>query len=488
MRTGFVVIASALLSFLASAAVMAQSQTVTQNQAEAPARSETLVITGGTLIDGTGGKPLRGAAVLIENGRIAAVGSQASMTFPADAQVIDASGKYLIPGLMDANLHLYLNRDLESLIKYEGRYHEIIIEAAQIALKTGLTTVFDTWGPRAPLVQAREAINAGEVPGARIYLAGNIIGYGGLFSTDFNAPAAEFVSKAFARRLDAMWEQGTGQHLLWATPEEVRAAVREYTTLDVDFLKYGASGHDLHEMRFISFSPRVQQIIVEEGHRAGLTVQAHTSTTESLDLAIEAGVDILTHCDVSGAATVLSDATIAKMAERGIPCSIIPVTQRRLDAMKAVDPNHWLPRYTTNMKDNQRRMIKAGVTLLVSTDAGITNPQLAAEASGVAAVQVDARSTLGEGHFNALVALQELGMEPQAILQAVTRNTAAAYKKDKDIGTLETGKIADLVILNRNPLDDAHHYRDIHAVIKAGTLVDIEALPLAPLISSMVVE
>ncbi|MEJ8569116.1 amidohydrolase family protein [Elongatibacter sediminis] len=454
----------------------------------APAQAADLAITGATLIDGTGSAPVRDAVVVIDDGRISAAGPRTDVRIPQNAEVIDATGRYLIPGLMDANLHLYLNRDLETLIKYEGRYHEIIIEAAQIALKTGLTTVFDTWGPRAPLVRARDAINAGEVPGARIYLAGNIIGYGGIFSTDFNAPAAQFVSRAFARRLDEMWEQGTGQDLLWAEPEKVRAAVREYTSLDVDFLKYGASGHALHEMRFISFSPRVQRIIIEEGHRAGLIVQAHTSTTESLDLAIEAGVDILTHCDVSGADTVLSDETIAKIAERGIPCSVIPVTQRRLEAMNAVDSDHWLPRYTANMKENQRRMIAAGVTLLVSTDAGITHPVLASEATGIGAVRVDPRTTLGEGHFNALVGLEELGMDPMAVLQAATRNIAVAYHKEQELGTIEPGKRADLVILDHDPLEDARHYRSIATVIKDGEVVAIEGLPVAPLISSQEVE
>jgi hypothetical protein len=90
---------------------------------------------------------------------------------------IDARGKYVIPGLTDANLHLFLNPDLETLIKYEDRYHEIVLEAAQIALKTGQTTVFDTWGPRAALVRARDLINSGKAPGSRIYLAGNIIGF-----------------------------------------------------------------------------------------------------------------------------------------------------------------------------------------------------------------------------------------------------------------------------------------------------------------------
>ena len=451
------------------------------------AQAGSLAIKGATLIDGTGADPVKNAAIVIADGRILAAGAASQVVIPDGMNVVDGRGKFIIPGLMDANLHLHLNRDLETLIKFEGRYHEIVIEAAQITLRAGQTTVFDTWGPRAALARARDMIDAGEVPGSRIYLAGNIIGYGGPFSSDFNPAAAAHVSKMFAQRTDAAWEQGTGQALLWANPEEVRQAVRNYADLGVDFLKYGASGHELLEMRFISFSPRVQQIIIEEGHRAGLTVQAHTSTTESLDMALDAGVDIITHCDVSGTDTPLADETIRKLAERKIPCSVLPVTQRRYEAMLAADPDDPMAGYIRTMKINHRKMIDAGVVMLVATDGGIRNPVLAAEATGIAAVEVDSRTTLGEGLFNALVALQELGMRPMELLRAVTSNTARAYKKDQTIGTLEPGKAGDLVILDRNPLVDAAHYRSIHAVVKDGNLVDREALPLAPLISSMVV-
>jgi imidazolonepropionase-like amidohydrolase len=452
------------------------------------AQAEPLAITHVTIMDGTGAEPVRDGAILIEEGRISFSGPRKKLNIPPGTQTINAKGKFVIPGLMDANLHLFLNRDLETLIKYEDRYDDIVVEAAQITLKAGQTTVFDTWGPLPALVKAREKINTGEVPGSRIYLAGNIIGYGGIFSTDFNAAAADHLSQAFVKRSNETWEQNTGQYLLWSTPDQVREAVREYATRGVDLLKYGASGHELHEMRFISFSPRVQKIIVEEGHRAGLTVQAHTSTTESLDLALEAGVDIITHCGVSGMDTPLAMETIQKMADLKIPCSVLPITQRRLDAMLEADPDHWLSRFTQIIKENHKNMIAAGVVMLVATDGGIRNPVLTAEASGLGAIQVDSRTALGEGLFNALVGLQEMGMQPMEILKAVTSNTAQAYKMGEMLGTLEVGKAADLVILDENPLEDAANYRSIDTVIKNGSIVDIDALPLAPLISSMQVE
>ena len=447
------------------------------------AASQTIAITGATLIDGTGRPPIPDAVVLIRDGRIAELGSARQVSIPASATRIDARGKYVIPGLMDANLHLYLNGDLESLIKFEDRYHEVIIEGAQIALKTGMTTVFDTWGPRAALVKARDMIASGQAQGSRIYLAGNIIGFTGPLAPDFRGASAAHVSRAFAKRINETWEQGTGRELLWMPPDTLRAAIRKYTGLGVDFLKYGASGHV--DMNLISFSERAQKVIVEEGHRAGQTVQAHVTSPESIDMAIEAGVDILTHGDISGPLYPIPPETIRKMVDRGVAVSVLAITNRQLEALQKSAPNGVLTPYMKIAAVNIRNMVKAGVRLMLSTDAGIQNPVLLAESPTLASDTVDARVKLGEGHFNALQALEEAGMSAMEILKSATSNIARAYKLDREIGTLEVGKIADLVILDANPLESARNYRLINSVIKDGKVVNLGALPLAPVISTL---
>lgn len=452
--------------------------------AAAPAAdAQTLAVVGATVIDGTGRAPVGNGVVLSVDGKVAEVGTVGSVAVPPDATVVDAAGKYVVPGLMDANLHLFLNIDLETLIKHEGRYHDIVLEAAQIALKSGQTTVFDTWGPREALATAREMINRGEAPGSRIYLAGNIIGFDGPLSADFRAQAAAHVSKAFVSRTNERWEQGTGRALLWMPPDSVRPIIRTYARKGVDFLKYGASGHV--EMSFLSFSPAVQRAIVEEGHGAGMTVQTHTTSVESFDMAVEAGVDIVTHCGISGPTHPLPLEYVQKMVDRGTACSVLPITQRRLDALQREAPDGVLATYMKVAKVNHRNMIEAGATLLVSTDAGIENPVLRAESATLAADTVDPRVKLGEGHFNALAALEEMGMDPMEILKSATAHVAGAYKVDDLLGTLEPGKAADMLVLDADPLESTRNYRRIYAVIKGGAIVDRDALPAAPRISSL---
>ena len=446
------------------------------------ASAQTMAITGGTIIDGTGRAPITDGVIVIRDGKIAAVGAARDVQVPAGVTRVDAKGKYLIPGLMDANLHLFLNADLETLIKFEDRYDEVVLEAAQIALRTGQTTVFDTWGPRAALVKVRDKINAGQAPGSRIYLAGNIIGFSGPLGPDFRQAMAAFVSKAFTKRINDTWEEGTGRELLWMPPDSIRKAIRQYTTLGMDFLKYGASGHV--DMNLIGFSQRVQKVIVEEGHRAGMTVQCHTTSPESLDMAIEAGVDIITHGDISGPTYPIPQETIQKLVDRGISVSVLAVTKRHRDALEKYQPNGVLTPYHKVAAENIRNMAKAGVKLLVSTDAGIEHPMLAAESPVMASDTVDSRTRLGEGHFNALVALEEAGMAPQEVLKSATSNVARAYKVDREVGTLEVGKRGDVVMLEADPLVSARNYRRISSVVKDGRVVDLGSLPVSPVISS----
>lgn len=438
---------------------------------------DTTVVTGATVIDGTGRDPVRDASIVIVNGRIAAIGPSASTRIPKKSQVIDARGKYVIPGLMDANVHLVYGISIEFLARYEGRFEELIAEAAQVALANGLTTIFDSWGPLQPLLTVRDRIAKGEIPGSRLFVAGNIIGFTGPFGRDFNGDAEKTVSKAFRSRIDDLWEEGTGPELMWLTPDSLRHAIRKYAARGMDFLKYGVSGHT--QMEMLMFSPEQQRVIIEEGHRAGIVVQTHTTSVESLRQAIEAGVDLMQHCSISGRVPI-PDATLALMQSRRVWCAVQPLTKTRLEAQVVAAAG--FPRrvfYDELIKVaevNERRMVAERVPVLLATDAGIMSPD---EHDALPeAMKKDESTDLGPAHFLWFKAMAEKGMKPMDAILAATSNIAKAYRKDGEIGTLEPGKRADLLILYADPLADIMNVTKIGTVMKDGVVVNRAALPV----------
>lgn len=447
--------------------------------------TQPVVIRGATIIDGIASQPIVGRAIRIENGRIQEISPDAGRNAPASATVVDASGKYVIPGLLDANVHLLLDIRMETLVRYEGRYPELILEAAQLSLKNGVTTVFDTWGPRQALQDVRDAIDRGAATGSRIFCAGNIIGLDGPFSVDFNARALEAASEALARRINSLWVENVGPDLSWMTPDQVAEEVRAYATKGIDFIKFAASEHRGSEpSAFLLFSPLVQARIVAEAHAAGLTAQAHTSSVEALRVAIEAGCDLIQHVNVTGPVPI-PQSTFELLAHRGIGAVVLPFTQRRLDAvLKRVEPA--VRRYFSTVDENCRNLVRSGATLLLSTDAGVHPHEAFADPvfkNSWMASGEDNLAELGEGHFNWFKAMEEKGLPAMEALKAATRNIAVAYGKEHDLGTLAPGKVADLLILGRNPLEAAEHYRSIEHVMKDGAFVARDTLPEKPVLT-----
>jgi imidazolonepropionase-like amidohydrolase len=254
-----------------------------------------LVVSGGTILDGIADRPLEGRSVFVEGGRITAIRPDAEFGVQQSATVIDARGRYVIPGFMNANVHLLGDFRPENLVRHEGRYELLITEAAQVALRNGLTTVFDTWGPRLPLMAVRDRIAAGEVLGSRIFCAGNIVGLEGPFSRDFIARAPGVFSPALTSRLNALWAENVGPDLMWMTPDDAAREVRGYIANGIDFVKFASTQHPISTGALLALSPKAQCAIVEEAHRAGLTAQAHTHTVEGPRISVEAGCDLIQH-------------------------------------------------------------------------------------------------------------------------------------------------------------------------------------------------
>jgi len=446
------------------------------------AADPTTAIVGATLIDGTGGPPVKDAVVVVEGRKIAAVGPRGQVTIPAGARELNAAGKFIVPGLMDANVHLVLGSSIEFIVRYEGRYEDLIEEAAQVALKNGVTTVFDSWGPLQPLINVRDRINRGEIVGSRTFIAGNIVGFSGPFGRDFNVAAETTATKPLVRRINRIWEENTGPDLLWDTPDQVRRQIKRYISRGIDFLKYGASGH--REEDFLQFSPEAQRAIVEECHRAGIIAQTHTTSVESLRQAIEAGVDMLQHGSVTGP-TPIPDGTIKELIDRKIYCAVQPRTAKRLaiELEQAEDavPSRRAKERLQVWHENEVKLIKAHAPMLLATDAGMMDPD--AYESMKPKLRIERSTELGEAHFLWFKAMVEKGMTPMEAIVSATRNIAAAYHKLDQFGTLEAGKLADLVVLDANPLVDVNNLRRISIVMKDGQVVDRERLPLKKVLS-----
>lgn len=208
-----------------------------------------------------------------------------------------------------------------------------------------------------------------------------------------------------------------------------------------------------------------------------MTAQACALTTEALKLAIGAGVDLLQHGNSTGRHP-MPQQTIDLIATRQLPCVTMLYSERFLTAARA-DPEfrpNWAATFHAK-SDNARRLIKAGAKLLHATDGGVFGPTATTSPwVGPVLRHPDSPAPLGSAHIPWHQAMIEHGMTPMDALLAATRNIAQAYGKDHDLGTIEPGKRADLVILAANPLDDPRHYERITHIVKDGTIIDHEQL------------
>lgn len=475
-------------------------------------RNSVVAFVGGTLIDGNGGPPLASGTLVVADGRIAAVGPRGSTAVPPGAELIDASGKFLIPGFIDTNVHLSLYggntpERYESLVYYHDRQEEIVLESAQVELKYGVTTVRDSYGVLPPLVQVRDAIARGEAVGARVLAAGNIVGWGGPFSISFSLIKEGGLS-LFQEQMNEMVSQGAGEELMDLTPEELRKAIDAYLDKGVDFLKYGGTSHT-SSPTFIGFSPDAQKVIVEETHQRGLVAETHSTTIEGLRMSLEAGVDLVQHPEILEPREIPDD-LIEEFRERGVICSMLvssmtgPAWKEHLEkkeaAMKKLesDPGPLTghqgkpqPRDRTAAEKRRRaeelgesletrranaiKLIQGGCITTVGTDS------YRAAAPEFARKPKPTYQDPGEGTIVAIEGLVELGMTPAQAIVAGTRNGALACRALDDFGTLERGKRADLVVLDANPLDDISNIRKLDRVMKDGKLIDIDRLPERPI-------
>jgi imidazolonepropionase-like amidohydrolase len=473
----------------------------------AQAQAAVTAIVGGTIVDGNGGPPIADAVLLVAGTRITAVGSRRTVPIPADARQVDARGRWILPGLIDTNVHLSLyggqNDRYESLVRYQPRQEEIVLEAAQIDLSFGITTVRDSYGALLPLTSARDAIARGDKPGARILAAGNILGWSGPYSFSFSRVMGQLT--LFQEQMNDFIAQGGGEELMTMRPQELRQAINAYLDKGPDFLKFGGTSH-FSEPTFIGFSAEAQQVIVDEAHRRNRAAETHSTSIEGLRLSIAAGIDGIQHPELLDGREIPDD-IVATIVERQLNCSMLASTitgpawkrhlktkdeaeKKRLDAEKeAKGP----PRAKTSAerrkeaadvgadlearRANAQKLIRAGCRVTPGTDS------YWAAAPELSRTPKQPEQDHGIGTIMAIEGLVELGMTPSQAIVAATRNGAIAARGLKEFGTLEAGKLADLVILTADPLADIGNLRKIAAVWKEGRAVDRDRLPTTRVLS-----
>ncbi len=474
-------------------------------RAGAQSAGATTAIVGATVIDATGAAPIQNATVVIKDKRIAAVGPRDKVTVPAGATVIDGTGKFVTPGFIDTNVHISMYANLETLARYLPRATEVVTEGAQLEMKYGITTVRDSYGEMPTLIKVRDMIARGDVVGPRMLVAGNIVGWGGPFSISFAVTRDSGLSP-FQEQVNDLITQGGGEELMDMTPDELRVAINKYMDKGVNFVKYGGTSHWNNPV-FIGFSPDAQKALVEEVHKRGLVAETHSTSIEGLRLSINAGIDLIQHPEVLDPREMPDD-LVRTIKERRIIGSML-VNQiageawkrhlktkderekKKAEAAADKDADAGTTARTKTLAErrqdaresgagietrrlNAQKLIRAGAILTPGTDNYVgTAPEFRREPK-------QKWTEPGLGTIAAIEGYVELGMTPMQAIQAGSKNGAIACKMEKDLGTVEAGKLADLLILDADPLANIANIRKLRTVIKEGRVVDPNTLPTNP--------
>lgn len=403
-----------------------------------------LLLRGARVIDGSGGAARVGVDVLVQGGRIAAIGE--ALAAPPDALVIDLGGRTLLPGLIDAHTHLLHEmagshaedvagavQDSDADLALRGIAH------ARATLLAGFTTVRDVGGTEA-IRSLRDAIAAGHVSGPRILAANHAIGITGGHCDHTNGLRADVFGGA------ADYRSGVADG-----PDELRKAVRHQIKRGADVIKVCATGGVLSTGDGVGdpqLTPAELAAIVDEAGRAGRKVAAHAHGTEGIKDAVRAGVHSIEH------GSLLDAAAIALMKRHGtflVPTVHVGSFVEQAAASGALAPESAAKArfIAPRMRDSFARAVRAGVKIAFGTDAGVFPHGDNAREFAI---------------------MVELGMTPGAAIVAATRD-AAELLGLRDLGQIRAGFIADLVVVDGDPLVDIRALGRPALVIQGGQLV-----------------
>ncbi len=399
-----------------------------------------LAIRAGRLFDGKSGQLLTDQVVLIEGDRISEVGSRDRVKIPAQAEVIDLSRATVLPGLIDAHTHLFLTGEShgrydEQLLKESWQYRTIeAVVNARKDLEAGFTAMRDveTEGAMYGDVDVRNAINRGLIPGPRLQVATRAI------STTGGYPLEGYSSEVTVP---------SGVQIV-DSPNAARQAVREQIKYGADLIKiYSTHRHHFTpEGKLVSIPTLTLeeiQAIVNEAHRERVKVACHAYGGEGLHNCLEAGVDSIEH------GLDLDEVSIARMVEKGIylvPTLYVyefePEEDLRATGGKTSRARIHEPSF--------RRAIAGGVKIAFGTDVGPFPHGTQAK------------------EFEYMV---RFGMTPLQALRAATSAAADLMGWQDRVGSIEKGKLADVIAVSGDPLADITELERVKFVMKGGQVV-----------------
>jgi imidazolonepropionase-like amidohydrolase len=414
-----------------------------------------LAITGCRLIDGISPSPIPAGTILLDHeGRIAAAGPGQAVPIPAGTPTIRADGKTILPGLIDGHVHItwdkglytaYSAKDYTTRLLQRDPERQLVRAAqfAQLALAAGVTTLRDCGADDYTVLALRDAIAAGQFIGPRILACGRpITTTAGHIYSDWGVDSAD----------------------------EIRKAVRSLAARGVDFIKLIASGGTTTPGTNITRSQYTLdevRVVVEDAHRLGLAVAVHAISTDSIRLTAEAGVDTIEHCSWIGAdpRTTVTDATAVDwMVKHGVRVdhAIIPRPYLFPDesAVAPTPEEQWWLNMLKVRWPFLHRMRAAGVTVFLGTDAAF-GPWPGGDAWP--GFQEMARAVE--------VLVRWAGFSPMDALRMATAEAARALQLHTEIGTVEAGKRADLILLAGDPLQDIRTLRRPEMVFRGGRLM-----------------
>ena len=445
MRSCKLILFALILISCLSVYVLPQNPAPIGIRPEPPEGKGVVVLKAVRLIDGTGAAPIANAVVIVTNNKITAVGDASSVRIPSGAKVIDLGNVTLLPGFIDAHTHLIgrvlgdpegemsVVRDFDSFAAILGVLH------ARDTLMAGFTSVRNVGASgRFDDMALRKAINEGWTPGPRMETAGHAIGITGGHCDDngFKPGVAE------RGPIDGIANGA----------EEIRAAVRYQIKYGADVIKTCATGGVLSEGDAVGatqYSFEELRALVEESNKLERKVAAHAHGTEGIKLAVRAGVSSIEHgsfLDEEGAQMMVARGTFlvpTLMAGEAVERAAKNGVLKGLRAEKALAA-------AAAMRRGIKIAVANKVPIALGTDAGVI-PH-------------------GTNAREFVLLVEWGGLSPMDSIIAGTMNGAKLLGWDKNLGSLTTGKWADIVAISGDPLKDIHAMEKVVFVMKNGVV------------------